>query len=338
MKKFLNIFLTCIVLFSALYASGCVKDDDYYLRVADGYIIREAKDGLALMGAAKTLVEDNVFVVPQEIKGMPVVSIGYHKRPLWPTDDWDAVLRFRANNDIKKIVINHDIRIHPYALNELRYLCEIEMNSSLSESEGSSTFGAYNLLGLTLNAESTDDLNNWMGDARELRTLRLQTEKLNRLMLRYPEKLIAYFAGGVKSISDIFSRYKNLSVFVVPETVTEIESGAFENCSLDLYFRTTEEDCAESIKNALPADCNIVWGFKDEIIIFDALNENGIIFEETNKNYQVVANGGKIQCPETPSKDGCVFDGWYSDYAYSKKWDFENDTVSDSMTLVAKWI
>lgn len=338
MKKFLNIFLICIILFSALYGSGCVKDDDYYLRVADGYIIRETEGGLALMGAAKTLVEDNVFVVPQEISGMPVVSIGYHKRPLWPTDDMDAVLRFRANNDIKKIVINHDIRIHPYALDELRYLCEIETNSSLSKSEGSSTFGAYNLLGLTLNAESTDDLNNWMGDARELRTLRLQTEKLNRLMLRYPEKLIAYFAGGVKSISDIFSRYKNLSVFVVPETVAEIESGAFKNCSLDLYFRITEEDCAESIKNALPADCNIVWGFEDEIIVFDALNESGIMFEGTNKNYQVVANGGKIQCPETPSKDGCVFDGWYSDYAYSKKWDFENDTVSDSMTLVAKWI
>ena len=338
MKKFLNIFLTCIILFSAFYGSGCVKDDDYYLRVADGYIIRETEGGLALMGAAKTLVEDNVFVVPQEISGMPVVSIGYHKRPLWPTDDMDAVLRFRANNDIKKIVINHDIRIHPYALDELRYLCEIETNSSLSKSEGSSTFGAYNLLGLTLNGESTDDLNNWMGDARELRTLRLQTEKLNRLMLRYPEKLIAYFAGGVKSISEIFSRYKNLSVFVVPETVTEIESEAFKNCSLDLYFRITEEDCAESIKNALPADCNIVWGFEDEIIVFDALNESGIVFEETNKNYQVVANGGKIQCPETPSKDGYVFDGWYSDYAYSKKWNFENDTVSDSMTLIAKWI
>lgn len=338
MKKFLNIFLTCIVLFSALYASGCVKDDDYYLRVADGYIIREAKDGLALMGAEKTLVEDNVFVVPQEIKGMPVVSIGYHKMPLWPTDDWDAVLRFRANDDIKKIVINHDFRIHPYALDELRYLCEIEMNSSLSESEGISTFGAYNLLGLTAKAGSTDALNNWMEDARELRTLKLQAEQLKRLMLRYPEKLIAYFADGVKSISDTFSRYKNLSVFVVPETVNEIASGTFENCSLDLYFRITEEDCAVSIKNALPADCNIVWGFKDEIIVFDALNENGIIFEETNKNYQVVENGKKLQCPKTPSKDGYVFDGWYSDYAYSKKWDFENDTVSDSITLVAKWI
>lgn len=338
MKKFLNIFLTCIVLFSALYASGCVKDDDYYLRVADGYIIREAKDGLALMGAAKTLVEDNVFVVPQEIKGMPVVSIGYRPKTWVPTEDIFAVLRFQENEDIKKIVINHDIRIHPYALGHLKFLYEIEVASVLSKSKYISVFGSYHIRGLSVNVGTTDELNAWLYDADELRTLRLQVERLNRLMLRYPEKLIACFAGGVKSISDTFSRYKNLSVFVVPETVTEIESGAFENCSLDLYFRTTEEDCAESIKNALPADCNIVWGFKDEIIVFDALNENGIIFEETNKNYQVIENGKKLQCPKTPSKDGYVFDGWYSDYAYSKKWDFENDTVSDSITLVAKWI
>lgn len=337
MKKFLNIFLTCIVLFSALYVSGCAKDENF-IRVADGYVIREAKDGLALMGAEKTLIKDNIFVVPQEIKGQPVVSIGYREMMLWPTDDWDAVLRFWANDDIKKIVINHDIRIHPYALDELRFLCEIEINSSLSKSAHGSSFGAHNVLGLSTNAESTYVLNSLMDDAYKLRTLRLQAEQLNRLMLDHPEKLIAYFADGVKSITDTFSRYKNLSVFVVPETVTEIASGAFKNCSLDLYFRTTEEDCSESIKKALPMDCNIVWGFKDEIIIFDSLNENDIIFEETNKNYQVVANGGKIQCPKTPSKDGYVFDGWYSDYAYSRKWDFENDTVSDNLTLVAKWI
>ena len=99
MKKFLNIFLICIILFSALYGSGCVKDDDYYLRVADGYIIRETEGGLALMGAAKTLVEDNVFVVPQEISGMPVVSIGYHKRPMI----WTQFYAFGQIMTLKKL-------------------------------------------------------------------------------------------------------------------------------------------------------------------------------------------------------------------------------------------
>lgn len=337
MKRILIIFLACTVLCSALFASGCAKPEDF-LRVVDGYIVMDETDGLALMGAENTFIKDNVFIVPQEINGNPVVSIGYRKMMWWPTDEWDAVLRFRENDEIKKIVINHDIRIHHYALDELRFLYEIEVNSSLSGSKGVSTFGAYNVLGLYANTESTDDLNTWLHDARKLRTLRLQVEQLNRLMLKSSDNFIAYFADGAKSISDTFSRYKKLSVFVVPETVTEIASRAFENCSLDLYLRTTEADCSESVKSALPADCNIVWGFKDEIIIFDALNENGIIFEETNKNYQVVAKGEKLQCPDAPIKDGCVFDGWYSDYIYSKKWDFEKDTVDDSMTLVAKWI
>lgn len=337
MKKFLNIFLTCIVLFSALYVSGCAKDEDF-IHVVDGYIVIDETDGFALMGTEKDLIKDNIFVVPQEIKGQPVVSIGYRSKTWVSTEDIFAVLRFQENDDIKKIVVNHDVLIHPYALGHLKFLYEIEVASVLYKSKYISVFGSYHIRGLSVNVETTDALNAWLYDANELRTLRLQAEQLNRLMLDHPEKLIAYFADGVKSITDTFSRYKNLSVFVVPETFTEIASGAFKNCSLDLYFRTTEEDCSESIKNTLPTDCNIVWGFKDEIIIFDSLNENDIIFEETNKNYQVVANGGKIQCPKTPSKDGYVFDGWYSDYAYSRKWDFENDTVSDNLTLVAKWI
>lgn len=337
MKKILIIFLACTVLCSALFASGCAKPEDF-LRVVDGYIVMDETDGLALMGAENTLIKDNVFVVPQEIEGNPVVSIGYRQKTWVPTEDIFAVLRFQENDNIKKIVVNHDIRIHPYALTYLKFLYEIEVTSMLSKSKYVSVFGSYYIRSLSINVETTDELNAWLYDADELRTLRLQAEQLNRLMLDYPEKLIAYFADGAKSISDTFSRYKKLSVFVVPETVTEIASRAFENCSLDLYLRTTEEDCSESVKSALPADCNIVWGFKDEIIIFDALNENGIIFEETNKNYQVVAKGEKLQCPDAPIKDGCVFDGWYSDYTYSKKWDFEKDTVNDSMTLVAKWI
>lgn len=341
MKKILNIFLACTVLFSALLASGCAKDKDFN-RVVDGYIVRDATDGVALMGVEKTHIENNVFVVPQGIKGKPVVSIGYRKKTWVPTDELTAVLRFQANEDIKKIIINHDILVHPYAFADLKLLYEVEVSSSLSISKGilpyGSTFGSYYIRGLTAKVETIDELKAWLWSADELRTLKLQAERLNSLNLENPSNLKAYFVDGTKSISDTFSRYENLSVFIVPETVTEIENGAFDNCLMDLYFRISEEDCSESIKNALPTDCNIVWGFDDEIIIFDSLSEENVIFEETQKNYQVVENGTKLQRPQNPIKDGYVFDGWYSDYAYLRKWDFENDIVSDSMTLVAKWV
>lgn len=41
--------------------------------------------------------------------------------------------------------------------------------------------------------------------------------------------------------------------------------------------------------------------------------------------------------PGDPYKEGFVFDGWYSDKELTKKWDFDNDTVEEDMTLYAKF-
>lgn len=38
-----------------------------------------------------------------------------------------------------------------------------------------------------------------------------------------------------------------------------------------------------------------------------------------------------------PVKTGYKFDGWYQDKELTKAWDIKKDTVSDSMTLYAKW-
>lgn len=41
--------------------------------------------------------------------------------------------------------------------------------------------------------------------------------------------------------------------------------------------------------------------------------------------------------PGIPFKDGFVFDGWFTDSSFSKKWDFDKDTAENDMTLYAKW-
>lgn len=41
--------------------------------------------------------------------------------------------------------------------------------------------------------------------------------------------------------------------------------------------------------------------------------------------------------PKDPTRDGYVFDGWYTDSEYTAEWDFENDLVPGDMTLYAKW-
>lgn len=42
--------------------------------------------------------------------------------------------------------------------------------------------------------------------------------------------------------------------------------------------------------------------------------------------------------PGMPYKEGFVLDGWYTDKTFTKKWDFDNDTVENDMTLYAKWV
>jgi len=41
--------------------------------------------------------------------------------------------------------------------------------------------------------------------------------------------------------------------------------------------------------------------------------------------------------PGVPYREGYVFDGWFIDSKFTKKWDFDNDTVEDDMMLYAKW-
>lgn len=55
----------------------------------------------------------------------------------------------------------------------------------------------------------------------------------------------------------------------------------------------------------------------------------------SNVKSQAVNDGGKITLPTAPTKDKYVFDGWYLGDA---KWDFESGTVTENITLKAKWL
>lgn len=53
---------------------------------------------------------------------------------------------------------------------------------------------------------------------------------------------------------------------------------------------------------------------------------------------QTVQYGEKITEPETPTRAGYVFDGWYRDIDRTAPWDFDKDMVTGNMTLFAAWI
>lgn len=52
---------------------------------------------------------------------------------------------------------------------------------------------------------------------------------------------------------------------------------------------------------------------------------------------QTVKMGGKVTKPTDPTWDGYTFSGWCSDGELKNLWDFSTDTVTENMTLYAKW-
>ena len=77
------------------------------------------------------------------------------------------------------------------------------------------------------------------------------------------------------------------------------------------------------------------------LLLFFLLGRKTVNFE-TECDIQIpdqrVWKGGVVERPLEPKRPGRLFAGWYCDEARMRRWDFEEDTVEDNMTLYAKWI
>lgn len=65
-------------------------------------------------------------------------------------------------------------------------------------------------------------------------------------------------------------------------------------------------------------------------ISFDSLG--GTTVESQKRMY-----GELIETPESPTREGYVFDGWYLDIDATRPWDMDEDIVTESITLYAGW-
>ena len=47
--------------------------------------------------------------------------------------------------------------------------------------------------------------------------------------------------------------------------------------------------------------------------------------------------GELLEVPETPTREGYLFTGWYTDYACYDLWDVQQHTIQSDLTLYAGW-
>ena len=122
-------------------------------------------------------------------------------------------------------------------------------------------------------------------------------------------------------------------VFESPSNLNYVSNGNFSRCSEDLIICCMDEKVIQKLTETGDVDKGNVD--KDRIkptyptVTFDF--DNG-----TEMKTEKVENGNTISAPAAPTKEGYVFDGWYTDVALTQKYDFSKPVIDD-MTLYAKW-
>ena len=122
-------------------------------------------------------------------------------------------------------------------------------------------------------------------------------------------------------------------VFESPSKLNYVSKGNFSRCSENLIICCMDEKVIQKLTETGDVDKGNVD--KDRIkptyptVTFDF--DNG-----TEMKTEKVENGNTISAPAAPTKEGYVFDGWYTDVALTQKYDFSKPVIDD-MTLYAKW-
>lgn len=80
------------------------------------------------------------------------------------------------------------------------------------------------------------------------------------------------------------------------------------------------------------SDIMLVAHWNNEYVVTFDVQGHG-----TAPGKQTLTEGGKVTRPPDPTDEGYLFGGWYRESSATNPWNFETDTVQDSMTLYAKW-
>ena len=153
--------------------------------------------------------------------------------------------------------------------------------------------------------------------------------------------------------NSVFASNHVLSSIEIPANVTSIGWNAFAYCEKLEKVTFAPGSQLKTVGENIFGDCsdNLIIYYSDENVK-QALTNAGVsadiikpanptvTFEPnggTAVDSQTVTNGEKVPKPANPTREGYVFDDWYTDEALTQKYDFSK-AVTNDMTLYAKWL
>lgn len=159
-------------------------------------------------------------------------------------------------------------------------------------------------------------------------------------------------AGGVVGANSYGSTSGTVKGCYYLDTAAGSAIGDSSGISENVASKTNEEfasgEVAWLLQDALGENADQAWGQK---LSGETPDEYPVLTSDTSKKvYQVTfkdsgstfatdyANSGDTATkPTDPTQTGYTFGGWYSDESLTDDWNFDTNTVTDDITLHAKW-
>lgn len=276
---------------------------------------------------------DTEIIIPDKIAGYPVTAIGenaFKSSSLTNITIPNGVTSIGnyafSSSSLKSIDISESVTsIGDYAFYYCKSLNSVNIPSNVT-SLGSYVFGY---------CSSLTSVN--FGDPTQLTTIPdyafYECKGLTDIVL----------PKGLTTIEhDAFSYCSMLDSITIPSTVTTIGEAAFYYCSKLSTVKYNGSNWN---------DISVNWSYNSRLQ--NAVQNNGIKYRRTIKFHtntttttipdQTVYDSEYVTEPTKPlTKDGYLFDGWYTDEACTNKFEFESGksttAVSGNLDLYAKWI
>ena len=139
-----------------------------------------------------------------------------------------------------------------------------------------------------------------------------------------------YMNDGTSNVFTTISGVPGQTKFV-PDTLPVRDGYEFTGWYLDPDGKTFYSDGSLTVHPPSEGNFNVfaVWSSQFSVeFICEYLDIPQVFVEE----------GGLIEMPNVPQRDGYSLDGWYKDSSFLFPWDFMNDHVFEDIRLYAHWI